>query len=141
MAYEKTSVPIERSQAVIRNLIVRHGGAGVAFVSQPPVEGFHCMLAIEGKTYQIRIQAEVPTNTKDADQDQRRIWRVLFYHLKSVFEAADSGVLEFRELILSYIVTRDGQTIAQRILPVLDQAIETNPARLLPGPRKELTEQ
>jgi hypothetical protein len=57
--------------------------------------------------------------------------------MKDIFEASNSGVMEFRELILPYIVTSDGQTIAQHILPKLDQAIDGNPARLLPAPRSK----
>jgi hypothetical protein len=65
--------------------------------------------------------------------EERRIWRVIFYHLKSVFEASESGVMEFRELILPYIVTRDGHTVAEHILPKLAEAIAGNPSRLLPA--------
>ena len=42
---------------------------------------------------------------------------------KSVFEAADTGVMEFRELMLPYIVMADGMTISERVLPMLDGAV------------------
>ena len=64
--------------------------------------------------------------------EQRRIWRVLYYHLKSIFESADSGVMEFRDLILSYIVIADGRTVAEHIVPNLARAVAGNPSRLLP---------
>jgi len=66
------------------------------------------------------------------EEEARRVWRVLFYHLKSVYEAANSGVMEFRELMLPYIVTHDGHTVAEHILPKLAGAIAGNPSRLLP---------
>jgi hypothetical protein len=56
---------------------------------------------------------------------------VLFYHLKGIFESADSGVLEFRELMLPYIVTKSGRTIAEQLVPRLADAVSLNPARLL----------
>jgi hypothetical protein len=57
-------------------------------------------------------------------------------HLKDIFEASNSGVMEFRELILPYIVTKDGKTVAQHILPKLDSAINGNPERMLPAPKE-----
>jgi hypothetical protein len=132
-AYGTTSVPVERSQTGIRDLVMTRGGSGIAFIEQPPMEGFHCLMPIDGVTYTVRIQAEVSKDVRDIPQERRRIWRVLYYHLKSVFDSAASGVMEFREMMLPYIVTANNQTVAERILPTLEKAIQTNPARLL-GP-------
>jgi hypothetical protein len=154
MAYENTEVPVARSQEGIRKLIMARKGGKVAFITDPPREGFTAIVEIDGLPYQIRIFGicrEAPTEkrrtyrgrdngAKDTTEkfrqlfqlaEERRIWRVLFYHMKSVFEAADSGVMEFRELMLPYIVTKSGQTIAEQLLPNLNKAIEHNPARLL----------
>jgi hypothetical protein len=130
-AYGTTSVPVERSQSAIRDLVMTRGGSGIAFIEQPPMEGFHCMMPIDGVTYTVRIQAHVPEDSRDVAQDRRRIWRVLYYHLKSVFESSASGVMEFREMMLPYIVTTNGQTVGERILPNLEKAIQRDPARLL----------
>jgi hypothetical protein len=138
---------VSKSQDYIRKLILGNGGTAVAFISQPPKEGFEAQVVIEGKTYRIRIVAEcVPkerkrrrsyrygnkTSRDPMEEEARRVWRVLFYHLKSVYEAANSGVMEFRELMLPYIVTHDGHTVAEHILPKLAGAIAGNPSRLLP---------
>lgn len=140
--YADTDVPVARSQQAIRELILRNGGTAVAFVSQPPVEGFEAMVEIEGKSYRIRITAQVPhgVSPERTVQQERRIWRVLFYHLKATFTAATSGVLELRELILPYMVVRDGLTVAEHLLPQLDQALAGKPERLLPAatPEREL---
>lgn len=130
-AYGTTSVAVERSQSAIRDLVMTRGGSGIAFIEQPPMEGFHCLMPIDGVTYTVRIQAQVRKEVRDVDQERRRIWRVLYYHIKSVFECSASGVLEFREMMLPYIVTANNQTVAERILPTLEKAIQTNPARLL----------
>lgn len=147
MAYENTSVPVTRSQDSIRKLILSHGGSSVAFVSQPPLEGFEAQVFIEAKTYRIRIRAEckpkeskrrhrswsgrpVKDNTEEA---AKRVWRVLFFHLKSVFEAAETGVMEFSELMLPYIVMHDGRTISDCVLPQLDKAIAGKLERMLPA--------
>lgn len=140
MAYEKTDVSVDKSQSGIRKLIMARKGSKIAFISDPPREGFQAEVQIDSLPYTIRIFGEVKrVNTGRTerqretwlDQEHRRIWRVLFYHLKSVFEAADSGVMEFRELMLPYIVTKSGKTVAEWIVPELAHAININPARML----------
>lgn len=136
MAYEGTEVPIARSQEAIRKLIMGNKGTGVMFWSKPPHEGFEAFVPLDGLSYHVRIQAEVRRGRRDKDDEAciRRIWRVLYYHMKSVYENAASGVMEFREMMLPYIVTSNGQTIGQRIIPHLEKAIESSPQKLLlPG--------
>ena len=129
-AYGTTSVPVERSQTCIRDLVMTRGGNGIAFIEQPPTEGFQCLMPIDGETYTIRIHCEVKESS-DSAQERRRVWRVLYYHLKSVFDSAASGVLEFREMMMPYVVTKSGKTVAELILPNLAKAINTDPSRLL----------
>lgn len=150
MAYDNTAVPVARSQQMLRELLLKHEGSSVAFVSDPPNEGFHARVPIDGVTYTIRVMATmrevkakqikgrhymgrwIPprTDTQEREQECARIWRVLYYHMKGIFEAADSGVMEFREMMLPYVVTKDGKTVGEHIIPRLEAAI-TNPARLL----------
>jgi hypothetical protein len=94
---------------------------------------------IDKKPYTVKIMARLKQPSQYLSNRQReefirqedsRVWRVLYYHLKSVFEAADSGVMEFRELMLPYLVMGDGQTVAEIILPRIDAAIE-NSSKLL----------
>ena len=131
-------------------MILENGGTGVAFVSQPPMEGFEAMVAIDGATYKIRISAEVKTPEKKRrrrygvyksdvqrmDDAARRVWRVLFFYLKSVYEASNSGVMDFRQLVMPYVVTKDNRTVGEHILPNLAKAIQGNPERMLPAPRE-----
>lgn len=140
MAYEKTEVAVSKSQDGIRKLIMGRKGSKIAFISDPPREGFQAEVLIDTMSYSIRIFGEVkgknPGRTekqKDAwtEQEHRRIWRVLFYHLKSVFEAADSGVMEFRDIMLPYLVTGNGKTVAECIVPNLSKIISSSPMLLL----------
>lgn len=138
MAYETTEVPVVKSQQKIREMIMAHKGFGVAFVSErdpqgklPAREGFHAQVMICGKPYSVRITATLKPNRYGVEQEERRVWRVLFHHLKSVFEAADTGVMEFRELMLPYIVMPSGQTISEVIIPQLDSKLAGTPDRLL----------
>lgn len=132
MAYEKTTVRIAKSQEQIRRMVLAHKGTAFAAISERDGngnrEGFHAQVVIDGKPYQVRVMATMRRNV-NADQEEKRIWRVLYHHMKSVFEASDSGVMEFRELMMPYVVTGDGRTIAQHIIPRLE-AISTG-GRLL----------
>jgi hypothetical protein len=102
-------------------------------------EGFQAKVLIDQKPYTVKVMARIKTapasrrgSRPDPDKETRRVWRVLFYHMKSVFEAADSGVMEFRELMLPYIVTGNRMTIAERLLPALDEIVSVpDTSRLL----------
>jgi hypothetical protein len=133
MAYERTEVPIAKSQAQIRALIIKRKGAKIGFLEEPPRHSFVAQIELEGIAYQIRITATAkPARTQSGrETEERRIWRVLYNHLKMIFESSDSGLMELREIMLPYIVTKTGQTVAEMLVPQLDKVIETNPARLL----------
>lgn len=152
MAYEQTSVSVWRSQGDISKLIMGHGGTGVGFESEPPIEGFSAKLTLDSVQYMLHITARCreikrtymrrnrrwPITRTDAgmseamEQERRRVWRVLFYYLKNAFECADSGVVELRHVLLPHIVIPStGKTISEHILPQLSQAVQGDPARLL----------
>lgn len=118
MAYDTTRVPVADSQSAIRKLIYSHKGTGVSFVSQPPKEGFEALVTLAEVAYHIRVMAAAK-KVSDRDQEERRVWRVLFWHLKAMFEAADSGVIAVEDIIMPYIVTPDGRTISEHVKPKL----------------------
>jgi hypothetical protein len=140
LAYDKTSVFVSKSQDGIRKLIMARKGSKIAFISDPPREGFQAEVLIDKLPYQIRIFGTVESDTSSRtarqrenylDQEHRRIWRVLFYHLKSVFEASDSGVMEFREIMLPYLITGNGKTVAECLVPNLGKIVSSSPMLLL----------
>lgn len=140
MAYRGTEVTVAKSQEQIRRLILAHAGNKIGFISEPPREALFAVINLEDVPYQIRISAKLgepkrkltPALQRNFEEgERRRIWRVLYHHIKSIFEAADSGVMDFREIMLPYVVTKDGKTVAEHLLPKLKEAIESNPARLL----------
>jgi hypothetical protein len=148
LAYETTEVPVSRSQEQIRKLIYAHKGTGISFVSQPPREGFEALVTIEKLPYHIRIMATCKTivaysdsaRLKQTEQEERRVWRVLYWHLKAIFEAADSGVIDIRDVILPYIVTKDGHTLSEHLVPRMPEIMAIDAGRLLPeqiGERKQ----
>mgnify|MGYP001616856514 CR=1 FL=1 len=129
MAYEYTYVAPEKSQGQIRKLLEVHGAKNVSFASQnDPVrmEGFRATVVLENKPYGMKIVVPVheQKNAAKLDQEIRRVWRVLYHHMKAVFEAADSGVMDIRELLLPFLVTSDGQTVGQKLLRDIPKALE-----------------
>lgn len=141
MAYEDTLVPVARSQQAIRELIYGHSGTGISFVSQRPREGFEAMVTITDLPYHIRIMATCRERDrrgrkfadKDVGREERRVWRVLYWHLKAMFEAADSGVIDIRDVIMPYVVTRDGRTLSEHIIPKMEKLMTMDTDRLLPA--------
>lgn len=138
MAYENTEVPVAKSQQKLRELLIKNKGGRVAFISDPPSEGFQAVVPIDGKEYSIRIMAtcKAKSNQRAVEQEERRVWRVLFHHMKGIFEASASGVMEFREMMLPYIITNDGRTVGECILPKLDAALANRMDRLLPAAKE-----
>lgn len=136
MAYDSTSVPVARSQEAIRELIYAHQGTGVCIISQRPQEGFEALVTILEMPYRVRIMAtclELDKKRRPVDraQEERRVWRVLYWHLKAMFEAADSGVIDIRDVIMPYVVMRDGRTLSDQIKPQMDRLMTSDPTKLL----------
>jgi hypothetical protein len=159
MAYQTTEVPVARSQEGIKKLLRAHGGFSFAAVSQDDptgdtagIEGFEAQILLENEPYRIRIMATVPKVPKargrlwrgsmdltdrqvaeHRDRAEKRLWRVLYYHMKAMFEAADTGVLEFRELLLPYIVVpKTNLTVGQQLLTgTVSQMLINTPQRML----------
>lgn len=99
-------------------MVYGHKGTGVSFMSRPPKEGFEALVTMQEQAYHIRVMATC-AERKNREQEERRVWRVLYWHLKAMFEAADSGVIAVEDIIMPYIVTPDGRTIAEHIAPKL----------------------
>lgn len=146
MSYDSTKVPISQSQEAIRRLIYSHRGTGVSLISQPPREGFEALITIGDLPYRVRVMAtcaridpmtsqgkkRVPAVMEEMRQTEvKRVWRVLFWHLKAMFEAADSGVIDIRDVIMPYVVTRDGRTLSEHVIPQMERAMIDDPARIL----------
>jgi hypothetical protein len=129
-AYEDTSVSVAQSQSEIRKLVYAHKGTGINFMSQPPREGFEALVTMGEQSYHIRVMA-VCKQGRNREQEERRVWRVLFWHLKAMFVAADSGVIAIEDIILPYIVAPDNRTIAEHMAPQLAQLHTMNREKLL----------
>jgi hypothetical protein len=147
MSYDSTEVSVSKSQEQIRKVIYSHAGSALSLISQPPYEGFEAIVTLEKTPYHIRIMAtcrdmaKVKTRTGVAlenaqRREEMRVWRVLYWYLKAMFEAADSGVVDIRSVILPYIVTGDRRTVAEHLIPRMASLMSGDPKFLLPASTK-----
>lgn len=137
MAYDTTTVPVERSQGEIRRLLTQHGASSFEF-GEATVDGTR--MAAIGFTHQTRrVRVRVAHKPPDADairrkeqrsrsktytdlrleadeQEAKRIWRVLAWNLKARLEAVQEGVETFEEAFLAHLVDeRTGETIYEQL--------------------------
>jgi hypothetical protein len=150
MAYDTTEVSVSKSQEQIRKVIYSHGGSALSLISHPPLEGFEAIVTLEKTPYHIRIMATCKDVTLDKwgvkksgaalenarRREEMRVWRVLYWYLKAMFEAADSGVIDIRSVILPYIVTSDSRTIAEHLIPRMASLMNSDPKLLLSAPKE-----
>lgn len=136
-AYAQTAVAPEKSQNAIKKLLISHGASNVAFASatEPVVmEGLRATVVLDGRPYGVKIAVPVSVYNgkrrrspgriaEQQEQAVRRVWRVLFHHIKAIFEAADSGVIDIRELLLPFLVTKDGRTVGQIVMDDMPKAL------------------
>lgn len=128
---EHTRVPVERTKVAIEQCLSRYGAdsyfAGWDARLSKEVIGFRW----QNLTIRITIELE-----KEPDAQQRRQrWRALLLVIKAKLEAVSSDISTFEEEFLAWVVTPEGLTIGERLLPQLTAIAESGDLpRLLPGP-------
>lgn len=128
-AYSGTSIRPEKTQADISKELTKYGIWNIQHTtaeSQKP----------------ITIRIDMPyDHSKDYEDrmgwvEQRRLYRALYWYVKSMLEAWDSGVKTFAEIFLPHIVLPGGKTVIQDLLPKYALAVESgkmDDIKLLPG--------
>ena len=151
MAYESTAVPVEKSQGDIRKLLARRGAQRFGFSEGSGEDGRHWVALefIHAEIYDRPhlVRMAVPLKSPDVEtlkvkakrsysktfqqleaeafeQESRRIWRVIFYSLKSRMEAVEEEVETFEQAFLPHLVDpRSGRTLWDRIQPAIDAGL------------------
>jgi hypothetical protein len=124
---ENTSVPVYRSQEEIRHLLTRHGAEGFVLGDMPGKS----LVAFEMRSRRLRFIVPMPllnksrTNQKEVEKEQRRRWRALVLVLKAKLEAVASEIVFFDTEFLAYIVVENNMTVGDRIVPTIDQVLQT----------------
>lgn len=132
MAYDNTQVPVDRSQAQIRSLLAKHGAQRFSFhegVGDVDKRQWVALEFVHAADFErpTLIRLAVPLKMPDAkeladkarraysktlgditreaqEKETRRIWRVIFYSLKSRLEAVEEQVETFEQAFLPHIV-------------------------------------
>lgn len=139
MAYETTTVPVERSQGEIRKLLSDYGASSFAFGEETDSGGVR-WAAVSFAHAGHRVRMRVPhkpldeqalkskarrahTRTLDdftalaVEQEAKRIWRVMAWNLKARLVAVEEGVETFEEAFLAHLLNEQtGMTIYQQLV-------------------------
>lgn len=142
MAYETTSVAVEKSQGDIRKLLADFGAdqfqfgegtkpnrwAGVTFRHDSHVVLIRVDLKepdeklLKAKADRARTRTLRDFRNEHWDQEARRIWRVLYWSLKARMVAVEEGVETFEQAFLAHLQNpTTGLTLWQHIQPAIDQ--------------------
>ena len=157
MSYANTTVvPVERSKSQIEALLVKYGAEGyhtgwqAATADEPGWDAIEFLW--KNRTIRFRLPravARVNNKTqpwaadrygcslsgtklqKAIEQRDRQRWRVLFLVIKAKLEAVENGIGIFEEEFMAFIVTGNGKTVGEVLLPRL--AAGSGPLMLEPG--------
>lgn len=131
MYARNTTVSCERSKIEIERILVRYGSTHFAYTTMP--EGAVVQFVKAGK--RIRFLVPMPGRPEaDApnahfvrwEKSQRQKWRALTLVIKAKLEAVESGICTFEEEFLAHIVLPTGQTAGQHLIPLIQEAYDTN---------------
>lgn len=161
MAYETTEVPVERSQGEIRKLLYDHGARNFSF-TEAEIDGVS-VAAVDFVHQEQRVRVRVPlkpvdqralaekvrraqTRTREqitremADQEAKRIWRVLVHGLKARLVSVHEGVETFEEAFLAHLVDPvTGITMWEAVKGAVDAgALKVGGPGLMSAPLQEL---
>lgn len=135
----ETSVSVEKTLAEIKTLLTRYGATSFGYLDDE--HGAKVGFTIIGRN--VRFSMPLPSKTAEEfthfrrsphsclerrtpaaalekwDQACRSRWRALLLCIKAKLEACAVGITTFEQEFLAHIVTGDGRTVAERIIPQL----------------------
>lgn len=119
---KKTSVAPEKTRAEIERVLARYGASSFAYGTQPG----RAMIMFETKDRRIRFELPlVPPNRStqaQGEQFTRSRWRALLLSIKAKLESVEAGIESFDEAWMSHIVMPNGRTMAQHMIPYLEES-------------------
>jgi hypothetical protein len=146
---KKTKVPVDRSRVEVERVLARYGATGFGYhwerrevaIVPAPLYGpktearEFASLVFQVKERRVRLDVPMPTARESgtqakADAAARQRWRAVLLVIKAKLEAVESGISTLEAEFLANIVTEDGRTIGDHIVPRLSEAVTSG--RLLP---------
>jgi hypothetical protein len=145
-----TTVPVERSRAAVEKALMRYGATGFGYqwdrrevpILPTPVSGPRfelrefASIIFQVKARRVRLDVPMPTAREagtavKAEAATRQRWRAVLLVITAKLEAVESGISTLEAEFLANIVTDDGRTIGEAVLPRLTEAVQSG--RLLPA--------
>ena len=145
--YQDTEVNWLKSQGEIGALLEKYGIKDFQFSSISTqrvlvLQFVHPTKGKDGVTVQVPVRITIPNVRGD---NRNQMFRLLFYWLKSKFEALNFGLVEFEEEFFAHLVVPDGYgnttTIYRRLAPQYMEGLASGrvpelnlmPDRMLPA--------
>lgn len=125
---QKTQVPVERTKTAIDALLRKYGAS--EYVSGWDHHTGRCFVQFTMDSCRVRMNLLIPTNATAVYE--REQWRALFLVTKAKLVAVEAQISTFQEEFLAHIVTKDGRTIGERMMPALEAAAAEGELPTLP---------
>lgn len=138
-----TTVSVERSRAEIETVLTKYGATKFAYFS----EDMKACIAFEIHEKRIRFLLPLPDKREDQfrfrkhyasrklntpeqqhnvwEQACRQRWRALALAIKAKLEWIETGIVTVEEEFLPYIVTANGKTVAEMVMPQLERLYQS----------------
>jgi hypothetical protein len=123
----KTSVPIDRSQAEIRKILGKYGASGFAYGEMHDLN----VIMFEMKGRRIKFILPMPkkpsisatqASIKTYEQLCRSRWRALVLAIKAKLECVESGITTLEQEFMAHIVLPNGRTVGEVMTPQIEQS-------------------
>jgi len=130
---QKTTVDVGRSLQEIQDLLRRYGATQFLIDYEQNRIGFSLLsrkviFTMPAVNIDHTIQKTPTGKNRNADaqqtalaQKERQQWRALLLIIKAKLEAIDSGITTLDQEFMAFYLLKNGQTLAQTILPQLQQ--------------------
>jgi hypothetical protein len=120
-----SKVPVRQTRQEIEKLLQKWGCRKVAFLDDYDakiVEIQFLWVDEEAHPWSAMFKVSVApdpslSSEQKRDAEVRGRWRTLLYWLRSALDAIDAGVIQPEQVFLPFLVTPDGQTVADVMIP------------------------
>lgn len=115
---EKTTVPVDKTQGELRALLRKNGADDIALYDASE----RSMVAFKLEHFWYRVSLPHRAGKKNADQEERAAWRLLFLLVKAKLEAVARGVTTVEREFFADMMTEGGATAYERLAPQITAA-------------------